>query len=75
MPNRQIFNGDNMSGEIVNLRQLRKQKERAEKEQKADENRFLFGQTKAQKAQRKAMKDKMMRQLDQGKLEPAKKPE
>jgi hypothetical protein len=64
-----------MTGEIVNLRQLRKQKERAEKEQKADENRFLFGQTKAQKTLRKAMKDKMIKQLDQGKLESFKKPE
>ncbi len=38
--------------EIVNLRQARKQKARAAKEQAADENRALHGRTKAEKAAR-----------------------
>ena len=35
--------------EIVNLRQARKQKARAEKEARAAENRVSFGRTKAEK--------------------------
>ena len=35
--------------EIVNLRQARKQKARAEKEARATENRASFGRTKAEK--------------------------
>ncbi|CAN7602261.1 DUF4169 family protein [Mesorhizobium caraganae] len=36
-------------GEIVNLRQIRKQKARAEKEKLAGENRALHGRSKAEK--------------------------
>lgn len=36
--------------EIVNLRQARKTKKRAEKEQRAKNNRIAFGRTKAEKA-------------------------
>jgi hypothetical protein len=35
--------------EIINLRQARKQKARAEKEVRANENRIAFGRTKAEK--------------------------
>lgn len=35
--------------DIINLRTARKQKARAEKETKAQQNRVLFGQTKAEK--------------------------
>ena len=37
--------------EIVNLRLARKARTRREKEQRASENRALFGQTKAQRMQ------------------------
>ena len=44
-------------GDIVNLRTIRKQRDRAEDARKADENRALFGRTKAQKqAEAKAAK-------------------
>ncbi len=36
-------------GEIVNLRQARKQKARTEKERQASENRALHGRTKAER--------------------------
>ena len=39
-----------MSGNVVNLRQARKAKARADKEKVADQNRRLQGRTKAQKA-------------------------
>lgn len=38
-----------MSADIVNLRRARKAKARAEKEQRAAENRVLFGRSKAQR--------------------------
>ncbi len=37
-------------GEIINLRQVRKQKARTEKERLASENRVLHGRSKAEKA-------------------------
>ncbi|RAZ88205.1 DUF4169 domain-containing protein [Mesorhizobium hawassense] len=36
-------------GEIINLRQARKQKARIEKERQAGENRVLFGRSKAER--------------------------
>ena len=36
-------------GDVVNLRQVRKQKARAEKERQAGENRALHGRSKAEK--------------------------
>ncbi|MBN9551818.1 MAG: DUF4169 family protein, partial [Alphaproteobacteria bacterium] len=36
-------------GEVVNLRQARKQKARTEKERQAGENRALHGRTKAER--------------------------
>ncbi len=57
-------------GEVVNLRLQRKQKAREEKERQADENRLLFGQTKGQKQLRRMMKEKIIRDMDQGKLQP-----
>ena len=36
-------------GEVVNLRQARKQKARTEKERQASENRALHGRTKAER--------------------------
>lgn len=47
--------------EIINLRNARKQKARADKEAQAQQNRARFGQTKAEKLRRaseKALADK-----------------
>ncbi|MER9405753.1 DUF4169 family protein [Mesorhizobium caraganae] len=45
-------------GEIVNLRQVRKQKARAEKEKLAGENRALHGRSKAEKTRDRLTSDK-----------------
>jgi hypothetical protein len=58
-----------MAAEIVNLRQARKHKARADKEQAAAENRAHFGRTKHEKTLTKALKDKADKALDQGRLE------
>jgi hypothetical protein len=55
--------------DIVNLRQFRKAKARADKEQSASENRILYGRTKAEKELTRALKDKAEKTLDQGKLD------
>ncbi|WP_296097230.1 DUF4169 family protein [uncultured Agrobacterium sp.] len=58
-----------MTGDVVNLRQFRKQKTRSEKEKQAEQNRLSFGRTKAEKSLTDALKSKSDRQFDQGKLE------
>ncbi|UHS56985.1 DUF4169 family protein [Agrobacterium vaccinii] len=58
-----------MTGDIVNLRQFRKQKARSEKEKQADQNRLTFGRTKAEKNLTSALNEKASRVLDQGKLD------
>jgi hypothetical protein len=50
--------------EIVNLRQARKQKARAEKAAKASENRVAFGLTKAERKLTDAAKDLSLRRLE-----------
>lgn len=50
--------------EIVNLRQARKRKARAERENQAAENRAKFGKTMAEK-----LKDKAIKALDDRRLE------
>lgn len=55
-----------MSGDIVNLRQFRKQKTRAEKEKAAEQNRITFGRTKAEKALTTKLNEKAGKALDQG---------
>jgi len=42
-----------MTAEVVNLRLHKKQKQRAEKEKTAEQNRVAFGRTKAEKNLRK----------------------
>ncbi|NSZ17204.1 DUF4169 family protein [Agrobacterium vitis] len=59
-----------MSGEIVNLRQVRKAKARTEKEKIADQNRVSFGRSKAEKNLTSALNDKARAALDNSKLEP-----
>jgi Domain of unknown function (DUF4169) len=58
-----------MAADVINLRQMRKQKARAEKEQAAAENRALYGQSKLEKNVTRALRAKVEKTLDQGKLE------
>lgn len=55
--------------DVINLRQARKQKARAENDRKATENRAQFGRTKHEKAVTRALRAKVEKALDQGKLE------
>ncbi len=58
-----------MSGDVVNLRQFRKQKARSEKERQAEQNRISFGRTKAEKNLTRALNEKAEKTLDQGHLD------
>lgn len=58
-----------MTGDVVNLRQFRKQKARSDKDKQAEQNRLSFGRTKSEKSLTAALSDKAKRQLDQGKLD------
>ncbi len=58
-----------MTGDVVNLRQFRKQKTRTEKEKQAEQNRLSFGRTKAEKSLTSALNEKASQKLDQAKLE------
>jgi hypothetical protein len=50
--------------DIVNLRQARKRKARAEKEAKAAENRVAFGRPKAERSVSQAQREIDLRRLD-----------
>lgn len=54
--------------EIINLRQARKRKRRAEKDAQAETNRSLFGRTKSEKKLTEAEREKAQRELDAHKL-------
>ncbi len=58
-----------MTGDVVNLRQFRKQKTRAEKEEQAEQNRLSFGRTKAEKTLTSTINKKASQKLDKSKLE------
>lgn len=58
-----------MSGDIVNLRQFRKQKTRADKAKAAEQNRMTFGRTKAEKTLTAKLNEKAEKALDQGRRE------
>lgn len=60
-----------MSGDVVNLRQFRKQKARTEKDKVAEQNRISFGRTKTEKQLTRALNDKAEKALDQGRRETA----
>ena len=60
--------------EIINLRQARKNKARAEKEARADANRIAFGRTKAEKKLTKAAQDLEKSRLDAHKRDNDEKP-
>lgn len=49
---------------VINLRQVRKDRDRAEKRAKADANAAKFGRSKAQKASEKADADRAAKHLD-----------
>ncbi|WP_127753090.1 MULTISPECIES: DUF4169 family protein [unclassified Devosia] len=55
--------------EIVNLRTARKRKAREDEAVKAEQNRILFGRTKAEKNQSKAEAELAARRLEGHKLE------
>ena len=61
--------------EIINLRQARKARARAEAEKAAADNRVKFGRTKAEKTLAKAEKALQNRRIDGQKLVPTDKPE
>jgi hypothetical protein len=50
--------------EIINLRQARKKKARADKEAHAAENRVVFGRTKAERDKTKSEKELAERRLE-----------
>ncbi len=53
-----------MTGKVVNLRQARKRRARAEKERRAEENRIRFGRTKAERRLTAAEQEKHVRHVD-----------
>ena len=55
--------------EPINLNKARKAKARADKQQRAAENRTKFGQTKAEKAARKAEAERARRALEASRKE------
>ena len=55
--------------EIVNLKRVRKDKARAEREREADANRLRFGRTRAQKKADQQAKQREGRAVDDKKLE------
>ena len=58
-----------MNGDVVNLRQVRKQKARSDKDKRAEQNRIAFGRTKAEKSLTDALNDKARAKIDQGRIE------
>ena len=58
-----------MSGDVVNLRQFRKQKARGEKDKQAEQNRLTFGRTKTEKTLTRTLNEKAEKTLDQGRIE------
>lgn len=53
-----------MTGEVINLREFRKKKQREDREERAAENRSLFGRTKAERRSEEAAKDSQTRHVD-----------
>ena len=51
-------------GEVVNLRQVRKAKVRAEKEERAEANRLHSGRSKAEKMSQRAERDRHAKFVD-----------
>ena len=55
--------------DVINLRQARKRRDRAEKERLAEQNRFLHGRTKAEKTKDRKMAERDLRFIDGHKRE------
>lgn len=60
-----------MTGEVVNLRQARKRKARADEARQAEENRASHGRPKSEKSLSKATEMLRDRLLDAGRLAPS----
>jgi Domain of unknown function (DUF4169) len=58
-----------MTAEIVNLKQVRKQQARVDREKQAEQNRISFGRTKHEKQLTARLNDKAGKALDDGHLE------
>ena len=59
-----------MAGEIVNLRQARKARRRADKEKEAASNRARFGRSKGERLTEEAEKARRERELSGKRLDP-----
>lgn len=59
-----------MTGEVINLRQMRKAKLRREREQAAAQSRAHHGRTKAERVAAQAEADRLTRNVEQSRLEP-----
>jgi tRNA-dihydrouridine synthase len=57
-------------GDVINLRQARKARDRKAAEQAAAEARAVHGRSKAQKAVEKAEADRLARTIEQSRREP-----
>jgi hypothetical protein len=57
--------------DIINLRLARKRKARADKAQTAEQNRVLFGRSKAEKAAQQKLAEREVRLLDGHRLDRA----
>ena len=53
-----------MTGNVVNLRSFRKNKQRQDKEREVAENRSKFGRTKAEKLRDQAAQDRQIQHVD-----------
>ena len=53
-----------MSAEIINLRQVRKSKQRRDKERSADNNRRKYGRTKAEREAARRRREDLEKQVD-----------
>lgn len=58
-----------MSAEIINLRQVRKQKQRQDKEKSAEDNRRKYGRSKAEREAARRRRSDLESQVDGHKLE------
>ncbi|MES0811194.1 DUF4169 family protein [Roseibium sp. SCPC15] len=64
-----------MSAEIINLRQVRKQKKRQDKDKAAEDNRRKFGRTKAEREAARRRRDELESHVDGHRREPHDRPD
>jgi hypothetical protein len=57
-----------MTGDIVNLKQFRKQKARDQRKVEAEANRHKFGRTKGERTGQDFAREKLVKELDQHRL-------